>query len=103
MDIVDHHETAPRLVVAGGVASNCAVKEMLRSQCERKGWRLIAPPPKYCTDNGAMIAWAGAERIAAGHTDALHNALSMAPRARWPLAPPIDGAEFGGGRKGPKA
>ena len=92
-----------RLVVAGGVAANCAIKSMLGSLCERKGWRLIFPPAKYCTDNGAMIAWAGAERLAAGLVPDPAETLAMAPRARWPLAPPIEGAEIGGGRKGPKA
>lgn len=92
-----------RLVVAGGVAANCAIKEKLGSLCECKGWRLIFPPAKYCTDNGAMIAWAGAERFAAGLLPERAEALSMAPRARWPLAPPPEGAEIGGGRKGPKA
>ena len=43
---------------------------------------LVAPPPELCTDNGAMIAWAGAERLALGLTDT----LDVAPRARWPLA-----------------
>jgi N6-L-threonylcarbamoyladenine synthase len=42
---------------------------------------LVAPPPALCTDNGAMIAWAGAERLALGLTDP----LDVAPRARWPL------------------
>ena len=43
---------------------------------------LVAPPPQLCTDNGAMIAWAGAERLALGLTDS----LDFAPRARWPLS-----------------
>ena len=92
-----------RLVVAGGVAANCAIKSMLNALCVRKGWRLIAPPAKYCTDNAAMIAWAGAERMAAGLAPDQATAIAMAPRARWPLAPPPEGAEIGGGRKGPKA
>jgi N6-L-threonylcarbamoyladenine synthase len=92
-----------RLVVAGGVAANCTIKAMLSALCEREGWRLIAPPAKYCTDNGAMIAWTGAERLAAGLAPGMAEALSLAPRARWPLAPPPAGDEIGGGRKGPKA
>lgn len=94
---------SPRLVVAGGVAANCAIKVMLREICDEAGWRLISPPAKYCTDNGAMIAWAGAERLAAGLAPAQEEAMASAPRARWPLAPPPAGGEIGGGRKGPKA
>lgn len=92
-----------RLVVAGGVAANCAIKGMLQQLCAAYSWRLIAPPPKYCTDNGAMIAWAGAERLAAGLADEEDAAMAMAPRARWPLADPGDGGRLGSGRKGPKA
>ncbi|HRX40922.1 MAG TPA: tRNA (adenosine(37)-N6)-threonylcarbamoyltransferase complex transferase subunit TsaD, partial [Parvularculaceae bacterium] len=61
------------------------------------------PPSKYCTDNGAMIAWAGAERFAAGLAPATGEAMAFAPRARWPLAEPPQGREHGGGKKGPKA
>ena len=96
-------EDTKRLVVAGGVAANCAIKSKLHSLCESREWRLITPPAKFCTDNGAMIAWAGAERLAAGDTPDRADALAFAPRARWPLAPPPAGAEIGGGRKGPKA
>ncbi|MEM8770054.1 MAG: tRNA (adenosine(37)-N6)-threonylcarbamoyltransferase complex transferase subunit TsaD [Pseudomonadota bacterium] len=94
---------APLLVAAGGVAANCSIKSMLSTLCERKGWRMAAPPAKYCTDNGAMIAWAGAERLCAGLVPGMAEAMSFAPRARWPLAPPLAGAEIGGGKKGPKA
>ncbi|PQA88056.1 tRNA (adenosine(37)-N6)-threonylcarbamoyltransferase complex transferase subunit TsaD [Hyphococcus luteus] len=94
---------AKRLVVAGGVAANCAIKKMLQQLCAAKSWALIAPPPKYCTDNGAMIAWAGAERLAAGLAMEPEEALGLAPRARWPLADPGEGKRFGSGRKGPKA
>ncbi len=103
MNMVETTETAPRLVVAGGVAANVAIKQMLQELCTEKSWRLIVPPPKYCTDNGAMIAWAGAARLAAGITLPAEQAFAMAPRARWPLAMPPDGGKIGGGRKGPKA
>jgi N6-L-threonylcarbamoyladenine synthase len=93
----------PRLVVAGGVAANCAIKKDLGRVVKSRGWRLIVPPPKFCTDNGAMIAWAGAERVAAGLAPDPAEALAFAPRARWPLAPPPAGREQGGGRKGAKA
>lgn len=94
----------PRLVVAGGVAANSEVRKRLRDLTLSEGWRLIVPPAQYCTDNGAMIAWAGAEIIASSATvPDRRQALAFAPRARWPLAPPPADAAFGGGRKGPKA
>jgi N6-L-threonylcarbamoyladenine synthase len=69
------------LVAAGGVAANQSIRDVLKRLTEEQRIRLIVPPPDLCTDNGAMIAWAGAERLAAGLTDA----LDVAPRARWPL------------------
>lgn len=69
------------LVGAGGVAANQAIRKALNRAAFEVGTRLVVPPPELCTDNGAMIAWAGAERLAAGLTDT----LDVAPRARWPL------------------
>ncbi|MEO1252847.1 MAG: tRNA (adenosine(37)-N6)-threonylcarbamoyltransferase complex transferase subunit TsaD [Pseudomonadota bacterium] len=91
------------LVVAGGVAANCAIKAELSALCARNSWRLVAPPAKYCTDNAAMIALAGGERMLAGLAPAKAEALSFAPRARWPLAPVPEGMAVGSGRKGPRA
>jgi N6-L-threonylcarbamoyladenine synthase len=73
--------TPRALVAAGGVAANQRIRQVLQQLTEQAGIRLIVPPPILCTDNGAMIAWAGAERLAAGLTDT----LDVAPRARWPL------------------
>src|SRR5271154_644317 len=70
------------LVCAGGVAANQAIRKVLQRVAFEVGITLVAPPPALCTDNGAMIAWAGAERLALGLTDS----LATAPRARWPLA-----------------
>ena len=103
MAMMDPPKEDRRLVVAGGVAANCAIKSMLQELCQREGWRLIVPPPKYCTDNGAMIAWAGVERILAGATVTTEDALAFRPLARWPLAEITDGGKLGSGRKGPKA
>ncbi|MGA8820983.1 MAG: tRNA (adenosine(37)-N6)-threonylcarbamoyltransferase complex transferase subunit TsaD [Xanthobacteraceae bacterium] len=69
------------LVCAGGVAANQAIRKVLHRVAAEAGTQLVAPPPALCTDNGAMIAWAGAERLALGLTDP----LDVAPRARWPL------------------
>jgi N6-L-threonylcarbamoyladenine synthase len=69
------------LVVAGGVAANRAIRGGLTRVASDEGTVLVAPPAQLCTDNGAMIAWAGCERLALGSTDT----LDAAPRARWPL------------------
>jgi N6-L-threonylcarbamoyladenine synthase len=93
----------PILVVAGGVAANSAIRARLLALTERLGWRLVVPPLQYCTDNGAMIAWAAIERVQAGLAPRQADALAFAPRARWPLAAPQPGRTLGGGKRGPKA
>jgi N6-L-threonylcarbamoyladenine synthase len=72
---------APALVVAGGVAANQAIRGALAELAKANGRRFSVPPGWLCTDNAAMIAWAGAERFAAGASDA----LDVPARARWPL------------------
>ena len=69
------------LVAAGGVAANQAIRKVLQRLAFEVGTTLVVPPLELCTDNGAMIAWAGAERLALGLTDK----IDAAPRARWPL------------------
>ena len=69
------------LVAAGGVAANRAIRQGLEGLAGREGYRLSVPPSALCTDNGAMVAWAGLERLAVGFT----TPLDAAPRARWPL------------------
>ncbi len=69
------------LVAAGGVAANQAIRGALQDVASRAETTLIIPPPALCTDNGAMIAWAGAERLALGLTDT----MDAPPRARWLL------------------
>jgi len=74
---------APTLVVAGGVAANEAVRASLAELAKAHGRKFSVPPAWLCTDNAAMIAWAGAERLA----DGLVDALDAPARARWPLDP----------------
>jgi tRNA N6-adenosine threonylcarbamoyltransferase len=89
------------LVAAGGVAANTGLRSRLGRLAERRGYRFLAPPHRYCTDNATMIALAGAERLINKFTDY----LTFAPRARWPLDQTA--AELrpthAPGRKGPKA
>ena len=79
------------LVVAGGVAAKRAIGEALTQLAENHAFEIRVPPPNYCTDNAAMIAWAGLERCALGKRDP----LDFSPRARWPLAS-LDGDSQGG-------
>jgi N6-L-threonylcarbamoyladenine synthase len=90
----------PALVVAGGVAANRALKATLEALCHDAGFRFVAPPLKLCTDNAAMIAWAGIERLRAGLAE--ENAFSFVPRSRWPLDE-ISAPRVGAGRRGAKA
>ncbi len=106
--VVDRTRTALRiararsaadvLVVAGGVAANQRLRGGLQELAAREGLRLSIPPIALCTDNAAMVAWAGAEHLARNDT----SPLDFAARARWPLdadAPPV----IGSGRLGTKA
>jgi N6-L-threonylcarbamoyladenine synthase len=78
----DFPDTAtPDFVVAGGVAANHAIGEAIAKLCEDEGFEKKIPPPGLCTDNAAMVAWAGVERGQLG----LFDALGAAPKARWPL------------------
>lgn len=83
------------LVVAGGVAANKAIRERLSQMCDKHKMAMVAPPLKLCTDNGAMIAWAGLEAFKAGQRDT----LDFAPRPRWPLDPDAPKAAYAGGKK----
>ena len=88
----------PALVIAGGVAPNRAIRARLEMATRMAGFRLVAPPLRLCTDNAAMIAWAGAERLALGTTDG----MDAAARPRWPLDDMATPA-LGSGQKGAKA
>ncbi|MFL6933504.1 MAG: tRNA (adenosine(37)-N6)-threonylcarbamoyltransferase complex transferase subunit TsaD [Xanthobacteraceae bacterium] len=77
----EHFGPPTALVIAGGVAANQEVRDAISRTASDLGTPLVAPPGPLCTDNGAIIAWAGAERLARGLTDT----LEVSPRARWPL------------------
>jgi N6-L-threonylcarbamoyladenine synthase len=80
------------LVVAGGVAANGAIRTALEALAARHAMGFVAPPFWLCTDNAAMIGWAGAERFALGLTDP----LDIAARPRWPLDPAAEAARGAG-------
>jgi N6-L-threonylcarbamoyladenine synthase len=95
------HSDGRLFVVAGGVAANGEVRARLQAACEQEGFAFLAPPLAYCTDNAAMIALAGAERLAAG----LADGLDAPARPRWPLdqAAALAAPTHQPGRKGAKA
>ncbi|KAJ57207.1 protein kinase [Actibacterium mucosum KCTC 23349] len=86
------------LAVAGGVAANTPIRAGLETICTDRGLRFVAPPLALCTDNAAMIAWAGYERFKAG----LRDDMTLAARPRWPLDQ-TSPAMLGSGKKGAKA
>lgn len=89
---------APAFAVAGGVAANQAIGAALADLCDRAGLRFLAPPLSLCTDNAAMIAWAGIELFQLGRRDD----MTLAARPRWPLDQTAP-AMLGSGKKGAKA
>ena len=95
---LDGAPQAPALAVAGGVAANAALRGALQDLCAERQVRFTAPPLALCTDNAAMIAYAGSELLAAGE----RSDMTLAARPRWPLdqsAAPL----LGSGKKGAKA
>ncbi len=89
---IDRADGATALVVAGGVAANLAVRGALERLAAERGLPFFAPPLWLCTDNAAMIGWAGAERYTAGLTDP----LDVEARPRWPLDPSAEKARGAG-------
>ena len=95
---LDTAPAAPVFAVAGGVAANATIREGLTGLCRQMGLRFLAPPLALCTDNAAMIAWAGIERFRLGHRDG----FDLSARPRWPLDSAAP-AMLGSGKKGAKA
>ena len=89
---LDRADNATALVVAGGVAANGAIRSALTALAAARGLPFVAPPLWLCTDNAAMIAWAGALRFEAGMVDG----LDAPARARWPLDPDAEKARGAG-------
>jgi N6-L-threonylcarbamoyladenine synthase len=88
----------PSFAIAGGVAANVAIRDQLTALCAGLDTEFVAPPLQLCTDNAAMIAYAGIEQMAAGACDD----MTLSARPRWPLdkrAAPM----LGSGKKGAKA
>ena len=99
MDLYLHENPSdPVIAVAGGVAANSAIRAALETVCAEKGARFTAPPLALCTDNAAMIAYAGIERFRTGTRDG----LDLTARPRWPLDQ-TSPAMLGSGKKGAKA
>jgi N6-L-threonylcarbamoyladenine synthase len=86
----------PALVVAGGVAANQAVRAALEALAQSHAMRFVAPPLALCTDNAAMIAWAGIERLALAGEDFAGDPLDFAARPRWPLDPSAEAVRGAG-------
>lgn len=85
---LDAMGSIPTLVVAGGVAANATVRHALEAVAAARSMRFSAPPPSLCTDNAAMIAWAGMERL---QMDGFKpDPLEISARPRWPLDPQAD-------------
>ncbi len=95
---LDAGPVEPAFAVAGGVAANGAIRMALHAVCADAGVRFTAPPLALCTDNAAMIAWAGIERMRIDAVDPAH----LTPRPRWPLDAAQAGM-LGSGKKGAKA
>jgi N6-L-threonylcarbamoyladenine synthase len=86
------HSGPKTLVIVGGVAANAYLRGRFETLCRNQGFELTAPPPFLCTDNAAMIAWAGVERLQLGLVDP----LDFAARPRWPLDPDAPAAAGAG-------
>jgi len=81
-NVLAKENSAKKLVIAGGVAANRYIFSHLENWAKKRGMEVIAPPIKLCTDNAAMIAWAGLEKFRLG----MFDDLNFKPKARWELS-----------------
>jgi N6-L-threonylcarbamoyladenine synthase len=83
MKQLEEEEDIRNLAVVGGVAANQELRTRLDALCERRGWTMFVPPPRLCTDQGAMSAWAAVERLLMGSSD---DPVEQEVYARYPFA-----------------
>ena len=74
---------SPTLALVGGVAANAELRRRVAAVASQAGWRLVVPPPRLCTDNGVMVAWAAVEKAQLGFSDVIDEEVEVVPR--WPF------------------
>ena len=81
--VINEAGSAPTLALVGGVAANAELRRRVASVASQAGWRLVVPPPRLCTDNGVMVAWAAVEKASLGFSDEIDEEVEVIPR--WPF------------------
>ncbi len=81
--VINEAGATPTLALVGGVAANAELRRRVASVASQAGWRLVVPPPRLCTDNGVMVAWAAVEKASLGFSDVVDEEVEVIPR--WPF------------------